>query len=1043
MKRVLTLLLLTILCIMGYAQSIDMALEKEMGQRSNDEKIRVFVIMKQQYDRGKLNRRADNYTTRAARREFVVNELKQFAEATQYEIRQNLAEMEGKDMVTTPNILWMANALYFSATKQAIYDLAERQDIMTIGFDQEVNMIPEDETSNPADGNRDITPNVTQVNADQVWNLGYTGQGVVVAVIDTGVNYNHLDLAGHLWDGGNAFPYHGWDLGSGDNNPMDTYGHGTHCSGTLCGDGSGGRQTGIAPDVTLMCVKAYPDNSDNTSPAIMCNCFQWAIEHGADIISCSNGWREPEASIYVLFRSICEAVLDAGVVAFVSAGNYGTYMQFYPVPGNVIVPGGCPPPYMDPIQQGNPGGLSCCVCVGAVDYDDMAAGFTSHGPVRWSHTSYGDYPYSAGSSTQFGLIRPDVCAPGVNIISADYTNILGYCVNSGTSMATPCVAGCVALMMSKNPELMPAEICRILEETAIPIESGKSNLYGFGRIDALAAVNAVTDNILSLDSYTIHDELGNNNQQLNTGESVTMDMTLRCGPDALNNATLNITSTSEYVTITNGIIALPDLVAGQSQMVAGFAFSLNESAPVRKKLDFYVDVLVGDNSIGHFVFTLKVQGTDLVYEGVSIVNDDNGNGLLEPGETADLRMFANNIGNVTASSVIASLSVASNYLTINTATASFGDIDVHEPKYIDFSVTLATNASNVFPIPCTINLVDAEGQTDEFSFSLFNITATADPSGSGSLVGAGTYGTGTMVTLSVTTDNAHTFISWKRDNAVVTYTDYSFSVSENASYVANFNSISDVVPVGPATTSSEFIPTNSYYNFSLTEQIYTVEELGEAFEISSVAFFNAGMEKTRRFSIYLKHTGKSCFHNNFDWEAVAPEDMLFEGNVTFAAGAWTTIFFDKAFAYDGNHNVLFVIDDNTGSYSRGLACRTFNDEDRTLYVYTDYTNYNPYNPSDYYGQFIEEKSQILLGIASTGLEENINESFCYVMDDVLYVDKKSDKVQLNVIDVLGRTVKSVELLGNTCSVAELKAGVYLIQLVDGQTFKVQKIVIRE
>ena len=104
---------------------------------------------------------------------------------------------------------------------------------------------------------------------------------------------------------------------------------------------------------------------------------------------------------------------------------------------------------------------------------------------------YNDYPYSSGSTTAIGLIRPDVCAPGVNIKSLDYNTTNGYCLKSGTSMSTPCVAGTIALMLSKDPELTPAQIDEILERTAIPLSEHKSNDFGSGRIDALAAVNAV------------------------------------------------------------------------------------------------------------------------------------------------------------------------------------------------------------------------------------------------------------------------------------------------------------------------------------------------------------------------------------------------------------------------------------------------------------------------------------------------------------------------------------------------------------------------
>ena len=110
----------------------------------------------------------------------------------------------------------------------------------------------------------------------------------------------------------------------------------------------------------------------------------------------------------------------------------------------------------------------------------------------WTDVSqYHDYPYSSGSSTNIGLIRPDVCAPGVNIKSLDMSTTNGYCLKSGTSMATPCVAGTIALMLSKNPELTPEQIDEILERTAVPLSAHKNNDFGSGRIDALAAVNAI------------------------------------------------------------------------------------------------------------------------------------------------------------------------------------------------------------------------------------------------------------------------------------------------------------------------------------------------------------------------------------------------------------------------------------------------------------------------------------------------------------------------------------------------------------------------
>ncbi len=489
MKRILFIILTLCLCFTGFSMTIiDPSLRNEMNRRSDDERIEVVVLMKAQYDRSQLCRRADYFPSRAERRAYVVNELKSFTEASQHDLKSILAEMESHGMVSSVRSLWSANTLYFEATKTAILDLAERTDIEIITLNTQHQWIAEGETPKPASATRETTPNITKVKADQVWELGYTGAGVVVAVVDSGVNYNHLDLADHLWDGGEEFPHHGYDIVNDDDDPMDDKGHGTHCAGTVCGDGTAGALTGIAPDATLMCVKSI--RGDGFGGAMnIAGGMEWAVEHGCDLISMSLGMVGAGVADKEILRRTCEAVLDAGIVAMVCAGNEGNaFLQMtYPVPNNVRVPASCPPPYLDPDQMANPGALSSVVAVGAVNYNDAAADFTSRGPVTWQDTEFGDYAYNPG----IGLIRPDVCAPGVNIKSLDYENTSGYTNMDGTSQATPCVAGIVALMLQKNPELTPAEICRILEETSVKLTPTKSNITGVGCVDALAAVLAV------------------------------------------------------------------------------------------------------------------------------------------------------------------------------------------------------------------------------------------------------------------------------------------------------------------------------------------------------------------------------------------------------------------------------------------------------------------------------------------------------------------------------------------------------------------------
>ena len=718
MKK-LALFLMYFLFVSGYAQTvIDPMLEEEMSRRQEDERIEVIVIMKSQYDRAQLNRRADDYVTRAERREFVVNELKTFAEASQYDLKRTLSEMEQRGTVSSPMVLWMANALYFKATKSAIRDLALRNDIAIIGFAKEYHCIPDGEEQKTVSEKREITQNVLQVRADQVWEMGYKGEGVVVAIIDSGVNYRHVDLADHLWDGGDEFPHHGYDVYNHDDDPVDDNGHGSHCAGILCGDGTGGTHTGMAPEVTLMCVKSMSASgfcgSVNISEGI-----QWAIEHGCDMFTMSMGLVNASLTDRVLLRRTCEAALDAGIVAAIAAGNEGNKLDAYPIPYNVRTPGSCPPPYMDGIQTQNPGGLSCSVCVGAVDYNDNAAPFTSHGPVTW----YNDYPYVSGSTLHFGLVRPDVCAPGMDILSlALYGN--GYLLDSGTSMATPCVAGCMALMLSKDINLMPSDVCRLLEETAVPIEEGKSNIYGFGRVDALAAVEAIPMVGISIryQGFGINDPLGNNNHRLNPGESVNMSLTLNnISDEFVSGTSAKLIIEDEHVTLVKDTIVFPDFAANETITVDNaFAFSVDGEVSAYQEIKFRVKVFVEGELVGAYYDKVMVHDYLLKYATIAVSNDPNDDGFLNPGETADLFIMVDNEGNEMAQMVMGTLTTPSPLLTLNETEKSFSSIGAEMMGQASFSVTLDAATTDLVIIPLSLDLVDAHGRHTELTFNYKN-----------------------------------------------------------------------------------------------------------------------------------------------------------------------------------------------------------------------------------------------------------------------------------------------------------------------------------
>ena len=719
MKKLFLLFLTALLSMGSFAQVvIDPLLSEEMNLRNDDEQMTVIVIMKSQYDRAQLNRRANHFATRAERREFVVNELKDFTAASQYDLRHTLAEMERNGMVTEPTVLWMANALYFDATKAAIQDIARRNDIEIIGFAKEYNWIPEEDAPRPASATREITQNVIQVGANQVWEQGYTGQGVVVAVIDTGVNYNHVDVADHLWDGGNEFPHHGYDVKNNDNDPMDDHGHGSHCAGTVLGDGTAGSQTGMAPDATLMCVKSIGSDGNGGAQNISAG-IQWAVEHGCDMFSMSLGLANSSIADRTLLRHTCVAALDAGVVAAIAAGNEGNSQYMYPIPNNVRVPGSCPPPYMDEVQGENPGDLTCSVCIGAVDYNDAAAYFTSRGPVTWQNTEFGDYPYQPG----IGLIRPDICAPGVDIKSLNYQTNTGYTYMSGTSMATPCAAGCMALMLSKDINLMPSEVCRILEETAVPLATGKSNTFGFGRVDVAAAVEAIQLGAIQYNYfYQIHDPEGNNNYSLNPGESVTMSVVMvNISSDPVSNVSMVLSTIDDNVTITQNTAPCPDFAPNEALMVEdAFAFTVSDDVVAKQDIRFNLEVYVDGERTGTYGVVVTVFDDRLEYGTAAVLNDDNGNNLLNPGESADLRIFVDNTGNQLAEMVIGALSSDYEFVTVNEPQKSFSTIGADLMGYADFNITLDADAPADFVIPFTLDLVDFNGKHTELTFSYQN-----------------------------------------------------------------------------------------------------------------------------------------------------------------------------------------------------------------------------------------------------------------------------------------------------------------------------------
>ena len=174
----------------------------------------------------------------------------------------------------------------------------------------------------------------------------------------------------------------------------------------------------------------------------------------------------------------------------------------------------------------------------------------------------------------------------------------------------------------------------------------------------------------------------------------------------------------------------------------------------------------------------------------------------------------------------------------------------------------------------------------------------------------------------------------------------------------------EVVEVGDGgTTNNSYLPGYNYYNYSLTQQIYTPCEIGMAGTINSIAFKNTGAEKTRTYNVYMLLTDKETFTGGTDWVAMSDDDLVFEGAVTFTVDEWTTITLDTPFDFDGVNNLLVGVADVSGGYSSSphMACLVFEASSQAIRAYRDASAYDITNPN-VTGSVLNVKNQIQLNI---------------------------------------------------------------------------------
>ena len=442
-------------------EKVEAKLLEEMASKGE---ATFFVVLKQKADL----RPAHGIGNRTQRGVFVHQRLQAVAEASQAPLRRWLA-----DRGVSHQPFWIVNAIRVTGDEALLGELAARPEVDRIVLEGAYE-IPKPEPGSEEALINAVEWNIDRIRAPLAWStFGTRGEGIVVANVDTGVQFDHPALVqqyrGNL--GGGSFDHnYNWRdpsniCGSPSNVPCDNNGHGTHTMGTMVGDDGdpGANQIGVAPHARFMACKGCEFNS--CSDSALLGCGQWILAP-TDL---NNQNPRPDLRPHVVNNSWGggpgDPFYQATVDAWVASGIFPAFSNGNAGPG-------C-------FSAGSPGDFLNTYAAGAFDINNNIAGFSSRGPSAFG-----------------GELKPNIAAPGVNVRSSVPFN--SYASFNGTSMASPHVAGTVALMWSAAIALVgDIDSTRdLLDGTAIDTfdaqcggDADDNNVFGEGRLDAFDAVD--------------------------------------------------------------------------------------------------------------------------------------------------------------------------------------------------------------------------------------------------------------------------------------------------------------------------------------------------------------------------------------------------------------------------------------------------------------------------------------------------------------------------------------------------------------------------
>lgn len=342
--------------------------------------------------------------------------------------------------------LWINNSVLVEAGPALLAALAQRPEVaqITPDFDPDNPLVPVG--GGPAAARAgEPEPNLLVIGATVLWAQGFTGQGVTVAIFDSGVDAAQPDLAARYRGGSNSW----YDAYGQFATPYDSQGHGTWVSGVVLGDGTGGRSTGVAPGAQWIAAKIFPSPPMVQSLAAVHQAFQWVLDPDGDPATrdapqvVNNSWDFSTPGCNREFQPDLLALRAAGITAVFAAGNSGPGSSTGLSPANNLA----------------------AFSVGAVDNGGVISVLSSRGP----------------NACDAARAFPDVVAPGENIVTT--MGASGYISESGTSLAAPHVSGGLALLIARHGQLSPALLEQMLVRSALDLGvAGPDAVYGNGLI---------------------------------------------------------------------------------------------------------------------------------------------------------------------------------------------------------------------------------------------------------------------------------------------------------------------------------------------------------------------------------------------------------------------------------------------------------------------------------------------------------------------------------------------------------------------------------